>query len=58
MKPKHADYWMAGLAVLDFDDMYKIRLTEKSVYFLWAADSNDKLFWFGISSKSEPIGHN
>ena len=52
------DYWVVGLApVQDFDDMYKILLTEKPVYFLWAADSNDKLFWFGISSKSEPIGH-
>ena len=35
------DYWVVGLApVQDFDDMYKILLTEKPVYFLWAADSN------------------
>jgi hypothetical protein len=44
--------------VADFDDMYKILLTEKPVYFQWAAGNNDKLFWFQVSSGNEPIGHN
>lgn len=53
------DYWVVGLApVADFDDMYKILLTEKPVYFQWAAGNNDKLFWFQVSSRNEPIGHN
>jgi hypothetical protein len=53
------DYWVVGLApVADFDDMYKILLTEKPVYLQWAAGNNDKLFWFQVSSRNEPIGHN
>ena len=56
---KTTDYWVVGLApVADFDDMYKILLTEKPAHFQWAAGNNDKLFWFQVSSRNEPIGHN
>ena len=53
------DYWVVGLTpVADFDDIYEILLTGKPVYFQWAAGNNDKLFWFQVSSRNEPIGHN
>ena len=42
----------------DFDAMYAILQTEKPVYFQWAADNADKLLWFQVSSRAEPIGHN
>jgi len=52
------DHWVVGLApVSDFDAMYRILQTEKPVYFQWAADNSDKLLWFQVSSRDEPIGH-
>lgn len=51
--------WVVALApVGDFDAMYAILQTEKPVYFQWAADNADKLLWFQVSSRAEPIGHN
>ena len=53
------DYWVVGLApVEDFEGMYRILREEKPVYFQWAAGNDDKLLWFQISSRDEPIGHN
>jgi hypothetical protein len=51
------DQWVVGFApVDDFDDMYKILLNEEPVYFQWQADNSDKLQWFQISSRQDPIG--
>jgi hypothetical protein len=52
------DYWVVGFApVSDFEAMYRILQTEKPVYFQWAAGNNDKLLWFQVSARAEPIGH-
>ncbi len=49
--------YVVGLApVSDFEDMYKILQSEKPVFFSWAADSSNKLHWFGLSSNPEPLG--
>lgn len=53
------DHWVVAFAPPgDFDATYKILQTEKPVYFHWAANAQDKLDWFQVTSRAEPIGHN
>ena len=42
--------------ISDFEDMYKILQSERPIFFNWAADTNNSLIWFQISTNEERIG--
>lgn len=54
--PTSTKYVVAYAPVADFEDMYNILQSEKPVYFNWAADSANKLYWFGLSTTLEAPG--
>lgn len=54
--PNSTKYVVGFAPVSDFEDMYKILQSEKPVHFHWAADNQDKLYWFGITTAEEPPG--
>lgn len=54
--PGSTKYVVGFAPVSDFDAMYNILQTEKPVYFNWAANSSNRLYWFGLSTTQEPPG--
>lgn len=54
--PTSTKYVVGYAPVSDFEDMYRILQSEDPVYFNWAADSANKLYWFGVSTTLEPPG--
>jgi hypothetical protein len=54
--PTSTKYVVGYAPVDDFDVMYRLLQSEKPINFSWAADSSNKLHWFGLATTSEPLG--